>query len=378
MYSRLLVPPKNKSFFLFGPRGTGKTTWVKSVFPKAIYIDLLESETFNRLLANPQRLEEFIPPQFDNFIIIDEIQRVPLLLNEIHRLIEAKRYKFILTGSSARKLRRQGHNLLAGRALTYYFHPLTAIELGKDFNLTQALNFGTLPSIPYEEDPQKYLQSYITTYLEEEISQEGMTRNLSAFARFMETASFSQGSILNTSEVARESSVERKVVENYFSILEDLLIGCKLPAFNKRSKRRLTSKNKFYFFDTGIYQTIKPKGPLDNTDSDQGIALETLFFQNLRAVNDNLNLNYKLYYYRTATGLEVDFIAYGEKGLHAFEVKRSQKINSSSKKSLQQFHSDYPQAKCHLIYTGNKHLWQDNIEIIPITQALKNLSSILN
>ena len=171
MYSRLIEPPKDKSFFLFGPRGTGKTTWVKSKFTKALYLDLLEAQLFNDLLANPQRLENFIPKNFNDWVIIDEVQRVPELLNEVHRLIEKNKYKFILTGSSARKIRRKGVNLLAGRALAYHLYPLTAIELGDDFNLNHSLNYGHLPCVYTEKDPKAYLESYLKTYLEEEIQQ---------------------------------------------------------------------------------------------------------------------------------------------------------------------------------------------------------------
>ncbi|PJC66441.1 ATPase, partial [Candidatus Beckwithbacteria bacterium CG_4_9_14_0_2_um_filter_47_11] len=188
MYSRLLKPPEGKSFFLFGPRGTGKTTWVKSTFPDAVYIDLLEAEVYNDLLANPGRLENLIPKGFKSWIVIDEIQRVPELLNEVHRLIEAPGHKFVLTGSSARKLRKKGHNLLAGRALTFFMHPLTGLELGRDFNLEKSLEFGQLPSVYQEASPKKYLESYVQTYLKEEVEQEGLTRNISAFARFLETA----------------------------------------------------------------------------------------------------------------------------------------------------------------------------------------------
>ena len=193
MYSRLIQPPHRKSFFLFGPQGTGKTTWVKSVFPKAVYIDLLEAELFNDLIANPQRLSNYIPPDFRDWVIIDEVQRIPDLLHEIHRLIETQRYHFILTGSSARKLKRKGPNLLAGRALTFSMHPLSVAELGGDFRLEHSLKFGQLPSVYTEADPQKYLEAYVKTYLEEEIRQEGLTRNLSAFARFLEAAVFLKG-----------------------------------------------------------------------------------------------------------------------------------------------------------------------------------------
>ena len=209
MYSRMIKSPKAKSFFLFGPRGTGKTTWVKANFPGAVYLDLLEAEIYNDLLANPQRLENFIPADFDGWIIIDEAQKIPDLLNEVHRLIENNKYKFILTGSSARKLKRKGPNLLAGRALTYFMHPLTVNELGGDFNLSHSLTYGQLPCAYAEEDPKKYLESYVKTYLQEEVQQEGLTRNLAAFSRFLETASFSQASTLNISSVARECAVER-------------------------------------------------------------------------------------------------------------------------------------------------------------------------
>src|SRR3990167_3030677 len=204
MYSRLIEPPVDKSFFLFGPRGTGKTTWVKSKFPKAIYLDLLEAELFNDLLASPQRLENLIPENFDDWVIIDEVQRVPELLNEIHRLIEKNKYKFILTGSSARKIRRKGVNLLAGRALSYHLYPLTVQELGKDFDFSRSLTYGQLPCSYTEENPKAYLESYVKTYLEEEIRYEGLTRNLGAFSRFLESASFSQGSVLNISSVDRK------------------------------------------------------------------------------------------------------------------------------------------------------------------------------
>jgi len=348
---------------------------VKSAFPKAQYLDLLEAEIFNDLLANPQRLENYIT---QDFVIIDEVQRIPTLLNEIHRLIEKFRQKFILTGSSARKLRKKGENLLAGRALTYFLHPLSAFELGSDFNLERSLSYGQLPSVTNEEDPRKYLESYVKTYLQEEIFQEGLTRNLSAFARFLETVSFSQASILNTTEVAREAAIERKVVENYFAILEDLLIGYKLPVFNKRTKRRLVTHSKFYFFDVGVYRTLRPMGPLDMPEAAEGISFESLFFQDLLAVNDSLNLGYKLFYYRTATGIEVDFIAYGRYGIRAFEVKRTGRLTSETLRGLRYFSKEYPQSKNFLIYGGKRKMRESNIEIIPIEDALKNLPELLS
>lgn len=370
--------PEKKSFFLFGPRGTGKTTLVKKSFPKGIYLDLLEASLFNDLLANPQRLENLIPRNFMDWIIIDEVQRIPDLLNEIHRLIEKYKYKFVLTGSNARKIRKKGPNLLAGRALTLALYPLTAQELGKDFSLEKSLKYGMLPSVHTEKEPKKYLESYVKTYLEQEIKYEGLTRNLSAFSRFLEAASFSQGSVLNMSEVARESSVDRKVVENYFNILEDLLISYRVPVFTKRAKRRMLSHPKFYFFDGGVYRTIRPMGPLDMPEEAEGITLETLFLQEFMALNHYLNTGYSIFYWRTSNNMEVDFILYGEKGILAFEVKRSSRISKSMLRGLKSFLGDYPMARAYFIYGGTRYYQQDNIIILPIKIALKNLPEILN
>ena len=377
MYSRLIKAPRAKSFFLFGPRGTGKTTWVKNAFPEAVYLDLLEAELYNDLLANPQRLDNFIPRNSRDWIIIDEVQRIPELLNEVHRLIEKNKYKFILTGSSARKLRRKGFNLLGGRALTYAMHPLTAGELGKDFDLERSLAFGQLPSAYNESDPKKYLESYVKTYLDEEIRQEGLTRNLAAFSRFLEAASFSQGSVLNISNVAGECGVERKVVEHYFDILEDLLIAYRIPVFTKKAKRRMAAHPKFYFFDVGIYRTLRPKGPLDMPEQIEGVSFETLFLQELMAVNDALDLGYSFYYWRTAHNTEVDFVLYGDRGIRAFEVKRTGRVMKPMTNALTSFCRDYPMAKAFFIYGGKRIMHEGAIDVIPIAEALKTLPDIL-
>ncbi len=377
MYSRLIQPPKDKSFFLFGPRGTGKTTWVKSHFKTALYLDLLEAEIFNDLLANPQRLEHFIPQGFKDWIVIDEVQRVPELLNEIHRLIEQKKHHFVLTGSSARKLRSRSSNLLAGRALHYAMYPLTVSELGKDFRLEHSLKFGQLPSVYAEKDPKKYLESYVKTYLEQEIRQEGLTRNLASFSRFLEAASFSQGSVLNISSVARECAVERKVVESYFTILEDLLIAYRLPVFSKKAKRRVASHPKFYFFDAGVYRTVRPIGPLDRPEEAEGASLETLLFHELKAANSYLNLGYEIFYWRTADDAEVDFVLYGKRGIKAFEVKRTARIATPMFSGLKSFLKEYPMSKAYLVYGGNRRMREGNIEIYPVGEFLENLSLIL-
>jgi predicted AAA+ superfamily ATPase len=380
MFARLLKIDltSHQSIFLFGPRGTGKTHWVRGHFKKALYIDLLDSSILTQLLADPNRLESFIPPEFKDWIIIDEVQKAPQVLNEVHRLIENKSYKFILTGSSARSLKRKGVNLLAGRALDYRMHPLTIQEVGDRFNLAKALEFGMLPAVYQVPDPAHYLSTYIGTYLREEVLQEGLTRNLSEFTRFLETASFSQGSLINFSEIAREAGIDRKIISSYFDILEDLLIGFRLPPFTKRAKRRLTSHDKFYFFDVGVYRSIRPAGPLDMPEEMDGAALETLFLQHLRAINDYYRMNFKLYYWRTQHQTEVDFVVYGKKGLIAFEIKRKAKLSSKDYGGLKAFGKDYPMAKLFLIYGGKQQVYYENIQAIPFVEALKNLVNLLN
>jgi predicted AAA+ superfamily ATPase len=377
MYPRLISPPAQKSFFLFGPRGTGKTTWVRKNFPQATYIDLLDEKVYGQLLARPDELSAFIRENFTDWVVIDEVQRVPAILNEVHRLIENNRYKFILTGSSARKLRRGGVNLLGGRAVTYYMHPLTAVEIGKDFLLDEALKYGTLPSVFSEENKDKYLAGYVNNYLQQEVILEGISRNIGTFARFLQTASFSQGSVLNVSQVAQETMTDRKTVENYFCALEDLLVSTRLPVFSKGAKRKLVTHNKFYFFDAGIYRAIRPTGPFDSPEMISGVALESLFFQNLKAVNDYLDLKYELNYFRTVSGAEVDFVCYGERGIKAFEIKSSKNFLRSDLRSLQTFLEDYPIAKGYLIYGGHKRMYYKNIEIIPAKEALLTLPEIL-
>jgi predicted AAA+ superfamily ATPase len=373
----LLSPPDRKSFFLFGPRGTGKSAWVRQRFPDAVYLDLLESDLYTELLASPQRLDLKVPPGHSGWVVIDEVQRIPAILDEVHRLIEKRRLKFALTGSSARKLKRGGVNLLAGRALTLGMHPLTRQELGKDFDLKHSLRFGQLPGAYVEDEPARYLRSYVGTYLREEVQQEGLTRNLGAFTRFLEAASFSQGSLLNVSAVAQECHVERKVVEDYYSILEDLLLAIRLPAFAKRAKRRITTHPKFYFFDTGVFRTLRPRGPLDSPEEIDGPALETLVLENIRALNEYLNREYSLHYWRTAAGAEVDFVLYGERGLHAIEVKRASRVREEDLRSLRLFQEDYPMARCWYVYGGIKAYREGDIRVTPVSAFLDELPEVL-
>jgi predicted AAA+ superfamily ATPase len=377
VYPRLFEPPGDQSFFLFGPRGTGKTAWVRQRFPDAPTFDLLDAHTYARLLGNPGFLEDGIPRTHRGWVVIDEVQRVPEMLNEVHRLIEARRLRFVLTGSSARKLRRRGVNLLAGRALTRHLHPLTAGELGDDFDLRRAVRYGTLPFACTTRTPGDYLASYVATYLRAEVQQEGLARNIGAFGRFLEAASFAQGSLLNVAAVARDCGLRPKVAEDYFRILEDLLIAVRLPVFTRRAKRRMVAHPRFYLFDAGVFQAVRPRGPLDTPEEIQGPALETLFLQHLRAVNDYRALGYALHYWRTARGDEVDFVLYGERGLRAFEVKRSARVRPDDLKPLRLFTADFPQAKTFLVYPGTRRWREAGIEILPLTEAVMSLDRLL-
>lgn len=372
MFSRLLEVP-DKSFFLLGPRATGKSMWVQHHLPGAVYLDLLDSELYTELLASPSRLDNKIPPGYRGWVVIDEIQKVPTLLDEVHRLIEKRKLRFALTGSSARKLRRRGVNLLAGRALSLTMHPLTRVELADSFDLRHSLRYGQLPNAYIDKNPHAFLASYVKTYLREEVLQEGLTRNLGAFARFLESISFSQAMLLNVSAVASDCHVERKVVEDYVTIVEDLLIGVRVPAFRRRAKRRVTAHPKFYFFDVGVYKSVRPRGPLDSPDEIDGPAFETLLLQELRAHIAYGDLGYELYYWRTHSGLEVDFVLYGERGLHAFETKRASRVRSRDYDGLRAFAADYPAARCTLVYSGTKRYTEGAIEVVPLGELLAEL-----
>lgn len=377
MYPRIYTFSQNKSFFVFGPRGTGKSSWLRENIKNANYIDLLSDDIYRKLLAYPEELINFIKPNSE-WVIIDEVQRVPDLLNEVHRLIEISDFKFILSGSSARKLKRAGVNLLAGRAITTFMHPFVSNELGDDFDFNRALLYGMLPEVWDGSNPSSYLKSYVTTYLKEEIQQEGLTRNLGNFSRFLEVASFSQSTLLNVTNIAREVGIDNKTAENYFQILEDLLLAVRLPVFTKHSKREIYKRAKFLFFDVGVYRTLRPRGPLDSPEIIDGAALETLFYQHIRALNDYYDYDYIIYHWKTRSKLEVDFVMYGEKGLLAFEIKRKKNISKKDLKGLKEFQSDYSIAKCFLLYGGNQRQYIEGIELIPFEEGLKDLNSIIS
>ncbi len=377
MYTRFVSYYNHSSFFLFGARGVGKSMWVRKEFASAIYIDLLSAQIFNELQANPSRLAERIPPNYSDWVIIDEIQKIPALLDEVHKIIEEKKIRFILTGSSARKLKKQGINLLAGRALTKKMFPLTVRELKEDFVLEKSLKVGHLPRAYLNPEPEAFLHAYIKTYLKEEVFQEGLTRNMEAFARFLEMASFSHGQYLNVSKVASDCHVERKTVEQYFQILEDLLIGLRLPIFTKKAKRELSHHPKFFFYDVGIYRTLRPKGPLDAVEEIEGPAWEGLLLQEMMAENEYQNLQYEFFCWKVQKGVDLDLVLYGPKGLIAIEVKRANRLRGGELDGLRNFMKDYPVAKTFFVWGGEER-FIDNIHLLHIEKFLREIPKILS
>jgi len=371
---RFFYPPKT-SFFLFGPRGTGKSTFVHQYFKDAITIDLLDPERVRLLSAMPERLKEIVDANPNaRCLVIDEIQRVPELLTVVHSLIEAKGgWRFVLTGSSARKLKRTGVDLLGGRALLNTMHPFMAAELGEQFETDRALNHGLLPLVWASESPTEVLRSYAALCLREEVQMEGLVRNIGNFSRFLEAISFSHASVLNISNVARECEVERKVVEGYVGILEDILLGWRLPVFSRRAKRALSAHPKFYLFDTGVFRSLRPQGPLDRPEEIEGQALEGLVAQHLRAWAAYSQMKREIFFWRTRSGLEVDFIVYGPDGLWAVEVKNARKIHPNDLRGLRSFKEEYPQSKAFLLYRGKDRFLRNDILCVPCQEFLMGL-----
>jgi predicted AAA+ superfamily ATPase len=335
--SRFFQDP-GMSFFLFGPRGTGKTTWLRETFTDALWIDLLSPEVFRRYSARPERLRELVKGSSTEspVVVIDEIQKAPALLDVVHELLESMRPKprFILTGSSARKLRRDSVDLLAGRALLRSLYPFMAAELGSRFDLSAALHTGLVPLVWDAGQPAEVLKSYVALYLREEVQLEGLVRNLGHFSRFLEAISFSHGAVLNISDVARDCQVSRKTVEGYITILEDLLLAFRLPVFTRRARRRVTTHPKLYWFDSGVFVSMRPGSVLDRPQEIAGAALEGLVAQHLRAWIEYSGSDYRLAFWRTRSGTEVDFIVWGLQGLWAIEVKHSGDIRSRDLRGL--------------------------------------------
>lgn len=367
--------PPQQSFFLFGPRGTGKSTWVSRSLPQALHLDLLRQDLYRELDARPERIRNLLESHPDvEWVFVDEIQKIPALLDEIHRIMELQpSRKWALTGSSARKLRRGAVNLLGGRAIRLEMHPYMACELGEDFELAKALQQGLVPLVWESDSPGSTLSTYAGMVLREEVQAEGLVRNLSAYSRFLETLSFSQGSALNLSNVSRECGVDRKTLDGYLSVTEDLLLCHRLPVFAKRARRELSSHSKLYIFDAGVFRSLRPKGPLDSPEEMDGQALESLVFQHLRAWCSLRGQGESLHYWRTRSGTEVDFVAYGETTFVALEVKNTGRIQNADLRSLRTFQQDYPECRCALLYRGAERRMENGILCVPVEEFLRRL-----
>ncbi len=371
MLHRLFRPPRS-SFFLFGPRGTGKSTLVRSLFPEAFVVDLLDAATSRELAARPETLKERIAALgTTNVVVLDEVQRVPALLDVVHELAERKsNLRFVLTGSSARKLRRGGVDLLAGRALLASLHPFLAAEMGGAFSLARALELGTLPIVVDSTEPERVLRAYAALYVREEVQQEGLVRSAGDFARFLEAISFSHASQVNLSSVARDCAVGRRTVENYVSILEDLHLAFRVPVFAKRAERAVVSHPKLYLFDAGVYRSLRPAGPLDRPEAIAGHALEGLVAQHLRAWIDYSESDARLSYWRTRAGTEVDFVVYGPGVFAAIEVKNARAVRGEDLRPLGAFHEDYPEAQRVILHRGTERSVRDGVVLMPCEEFL--------
>lgn len=368
---QILIP--QGSFFLFGPRGTGKSTFVKSLIKKGtLYIDFLDPDLFRTFTAFPETLVSTIEAAGPELVIIDEVQKIPKVLDVVHKIMEEKKVRFILTGSGARKLKKTGADLLGGRALYCRMHPFTAGELGNSFSLERSLQTGLIPVVERSREPSATLSAYVDIYLREEIQAEGFVRNLGSFSRFLEIISFSHGSVLNISNIARECQSGRNIVSGYIDILEDLLLSYRLQVFTKRAGRKTASHPKFYFFDNGLYRRLRQRGPLDIESEISGPALEGLVGQNLRAYSDYKLSDTRLFYWRSLAGNEVDFILYGGNTFTAIEVKNTRILNPVDYNGLTSFGEDYPEARLILLYRGQLSLKHKGIDVIPAGDFLKS------
>jgi predicted AAA+ superfamily ATPase len=371
MYNRFFTPPQ-QSYFLFGPRGTGKSTWLKGHYPTAYWVDLVDPESFRFFSAGPERLRQFLEEHPEQkIVVIDEVQKAPDLLDIAHGLIEEKKgYQFVMTGSSSRKLKKQGVNLLGGRALLKYMPPFFAKELGASFDLQRNVRLGMLPIVLDSPTPEDVLRAYVGIYLKEEVQAEGIVRNIGDFARFLEVMSFSHGSIINTSNIARECQISRKTVDGYLIILEDLLLSFHLRVFHRKAKRALVTHPKFYFFDCGVYHSIRPKNAYDQDSEKEGVALEGLVAQHLKAWIDAQVETYQLHFWRTSSQVEVDFIVSGPDCFLAIEVKNGGVVHPGDFRGLEAFQEDYCQVQPILLYRGKHRFKERGVLVLPVEEFL--------
>ncbi|MEW5816408.1 MAG: ATP-binding protein [Spirochaetota bacterium] len=376
MIRRILQDP-NHSFFLLGPRGTGKSTWLRETFPGAYWVDLLSEDTYQRLLAQPGLFaDELRALPSGQKVIVDEVQRLPNLLNEVHRMIEEKRLRFILCGSSARKLKRAGVNLLAGRVLMRYMHPFTPVELGNRFDLEQALQFGLLPIVWDSPQKAETLAAYAQLYLKEEIQAEALIRNLPGFARFLPVAALFNGQTINTTNIAREAGVARTTVAGFLQILEETLLCFQIPAYEAKLRVRERKQPKWYWCDPGMVRAMK-RASGDVVAEEKGALFEGLVAQLIRASIDYYGLGAECYYWAPASkaGTEVDFLLVKGRTIIAVEAKSGRNFSESWCKGLRAVAPLKGLQRRIIVYPSGPSLkTKDGIEIISFLRFSEQLT----
>lgn len=378
MINRILkiTDAQTESIFLFGARQTGKTTLLLQLFPNCVFYDLLETDTYERLRRNPSLLrQELMSANSGDIVIIDEIQFIPELLNEVHWLITRKNIHFILSGSSARKLKRKGVNTLGGRAIRNILYPLVSAEI-PDFDVIKAVNRGTLPTLylaTSESQLQKRMQAYVSVYLKEEIAAEALVRRLSAFTRFMEVVAITDGEILNYSNIAQDCGIDSKTVKEYFSILSETLIGYLIPAFRHVVKRKLSQSPKFYYFDVSLPNYLLHRKNMRPGGDDFGHAFEHLMMQEIIAWLGYNNIENALSYWHTHTGYEVDAVL-GD-AVVGIEFKSSQEVQSRHLRGLKAFGEEHPKARLIIVSLDVAPRVLNNVEVMPAQHFLKQLWS---
>jgi len=369
-----LPRPPSESFFLWGPRQCGKTTLLRQSYPDAKWIDLLRAEEYRRYLQNPERLrEELAAEGGERFVVIDEVQKVPQLLDEVHWLIENRGTHFALCGSSARKVKRGRANLLGGRAVRRELFGLIASEVGRDWDLTRMLNHGYLPRMYLSERPRRLLDAYVAYYLKEEIAAEGLVRNLPVYSEFLNIAALSDAELVNFSTIARDCGVSSHTIQGYFQILVDTLLGRWLPAFRLRPKRRVIAAPKFYFSDVGVVNFLAKRGQLEVGSELFGKAFENWVFHELSAHNSYLEAYAEISYWRLASGIEVDFIIDADV---AIEAKATPKVTSDHLKGLRQLVVDHPRIKRRIVVSLERtaRRTEDGIDVMPVDVFVRALA----
>ena len=362
------------STLLFGPRGIGKSTWIQQHFPDAPRYDLLDTKEALRLEREPGQLFlelQSLPPR--SWVVLDEVQKVPALMDEVHRLMESKRLQFLLCGSSARKLKRAGANLLAGRALVQTMFPLVSSELMEDFDPERALTLGGLPLSVTGSDPKGYLDTYAATYLNEEIRAEALTRNVGAFSRFLEVAARQNAQVTNISNIARESAVARTTVQNYFEILVDTLIGYWITPWKLKHSNKQVQHAKFYLFDSGVVRALSGRLPYPPTQEEVGSLLETLIFGEVKAYLAYNRLRYTPHFWRTHDGTEVDLLLETKSGFVAIEIKAANQWQRRFNTGLHRLCNDLPNVSAYGVYRGERPVMMDDINILPLPSFLTSL-----